>query len=83
MERDEEGMSSGFKFWSIVMECLSKWPNFFSQEYQIKLLVYEDDHQLYTTGKDTKRLKEDLNMAVQSHNGMRAMLFWGIKTISR
>ena len=40
-------------------------------------------NELYTTGKDTKRLKEDLNMAIQSHNGMRAMLVWGIKTISR
>ena len=40
-------------------------------------------NELYTTGKDTKHLKEDLNMAIQSHNGMRAMLVGGIKTISR
>ena len=27
--------------------------------------MYADDHQLYTTGKDTKRLKEDLNVDIE------------------
>ena len=49
MERDEEGMSSGFKFWSIIMEYNVYQNDLTYLLKNIMLLMHVDDDQLYTS----------------------------------
>ena len=55
-----QGSSFGPLLWNVYQNDL----NYLLKN--IKLLMYADDHQPYTTGEETKRLKEDLNVAIET-----------------
>ena len=59
-----QGSSFGPLLWNVYQNDLTYLLK------NIKLLMYADDHQLYTTGKDTKRLKEGLKRCYRGSHTM-------------